>query len=138
MRRGAGYILRLRPWSVSAFAMALLAVVLAAFLQGVLASSLGSTLHFVGFYPAILVVSLFAGIPAGVFAATLTIPIVWWAFMPPYFEFNPLTVADYNGFSLFLLSSALAIWLSKLYREGLVIFAELNPGADVQSRARKI
>jgi hypothetical protein len=74
MRRGADYILRLKPWSVSAFAVALLAVVLAAFLQGVLASPLGSSLHFVGFYPAILVVSLFAGIPAGAFAATLVIP----------------------------------------------------------------
>ena len=121
MRKGADYILRLRPWSVSAFAVALLAVVLAAFLQGVLASSLGSTLHFGTFYPAILLASLFAGIPAGAFAVTLTIPIVWWAFMPPHFEFNPLTVADYNSFFLFLLSSALAIWLSKLYREALVI-----------------
>ena len=118
---GADYILRLRPWSVPAFAVALLAVALAAFLQRVLASSLGSPLHFVTFYPAILVASLFAGIPAGAFAAALTIPIVWWAFMPPYFEFNPLTVADYNSFFLFLLSSALAIWLSKLYREALVI-----------------
>jgi Domain of unknown function (DUF4118) len=121
MRKGAGYMLRLRPWSVSAFAVALLAVVLAALLQGVLASSLGSPLHFVTFYPAILAASLFAGIPAGAFAVALTIPIVWWAFMPPYFEFNPLTVADYNSFFLFLLSSALAIWLSKLYREALVI-----------------
>jgi hypothetical protein len=41
--------------------------------------------------------------------------------MPPYFEFNPLTVADYNSFFLFLLFSVLAIWLSKLYREALVI-----------------
>jgi K+-sensing histidine kinase KdpD len=121
MRKGADYILRLRPWSVSAFTVALLAVVLAAFLQGLLASSLGSTLHFVTFYPAILVASLFSGIPAGAFAATLTIPIVWWVFMPPYFEFNPLTVADYNSYFLFLFSRALAIWLSKLYREALVI-----------------
>jgi hypothetical protein len=96
-------------------------VVLAAMLQGVLASSLGRTLHFVTFYPAILGASLLAGAPAGAFAATLTIPIVWWAFMPPYFEFNPLTVADYNSFFLFSLSSGLAIWLSKLYREALVI-----------------
>ena len=121
MHKNADDILRLRPWSISAFMVALLAVASAAILQGIIASSLGRSLHFAAFYPAILLASLLAGTPAGAFAATLTIPIVWWAFMPPYFEFNPLTVADYNSFFFFLLFSVLAIWLSKLYREALVI-----------------
>jgi hypothetical protein len=34
---------------------------------------------------------LLAGVPAGTFTAGFTVPIVWWAFMPPQFEFNPLT-----------------------------------------------
>jgi hypothetical protein len=41
--------------------------------------------------------------------------------MPPHFEFNPLTPADYNSFVLFLLTSSLVIWISHLYREALVI-----------------
>jgi len=120
MRTHTDYLLRLRPWSLPAFGAALIAVLFAATMQEILLS-FGTTLYFVAFVPAILVVSLLGGAPAGTFATLLTIPIVWWAFMPPYFEFNPLTVADYNSFFLFLLSSALAIWLSKLYREALVI-----------------
>lgn len=28
-----------------------------------------------------------AGAPAAAFAALLTVPLVWWAFIPPFFEF---------------------------------------------------
>jgi K+-sensing histidine kinase KdpD len=119
----ANYLFRLKPWSLSAFALALLALLLATTMQAVL-TSFGSTLQFVTFFPAILVASLLAGAPAGIFAATLTIPIVWWAFMPPYFEFNPLTPTDCNNLVLFLLSSSLMIWISYLYREALVILRQ--------------
>lgn len=120
MRKSTDCLLGLKPWSLSAFVVALLAVVVAAAMQEVF-TLLGATLHFATFLPAILAASLLAGVPAGAFAATLTIPIVWWAFIPPYFEFNPLTVADYNRFFLFLLLSSLAIWLSRLCREVLLI-----------------
>jgi K+-sensing histidine kinase KdpD len=91
--------------------------------QAILAS-FGTTLYFATYFPAILVASLLAGRPAGIFTAVLTIPIVWWTFMPPYFEFNPLTPADYNTFVLFLLSSTLVIWISHLYREALVMLRD--------------
>jgi K+-sensing histidine kinase KdpD len=120
MRKSTDCLLGLKPWSLSAFVVALLAVVFATAMQEAL-TLLGATLHFATFLPAILAASLLAGVPAGAFAATLTIPIVWWAFIPPHFEFNPLTVADYNSFFLFLLLSSLAIWLSCLTREVLLI-----------------
>lgn len=120
MRTNTDYLFRLKPWSLPAFALALLALVIAATTQAILAS-FGTTLYFATFFPAILAASLLAGAPAGIFAAVLTIPIVWWTFMPPYFEFNPLTPADCNNIVLFLLSSALVIWVSHLYREALVI-----------------
>src|SRR5882757_3145132 len=120
MRTGAGYILRLRPWSFHTFLAALLAVVFATTMQEVFAS-FGSTLHFAAFFPAILMASLLGGAPAGIFAALLTIPIVWWAFMPPIFEFNPLTPTDYDRFAIFLLSSSLVICFSQLCREALAI-----------------
>jgi hypothetical protein len=120
MRNNTDYLFRLRPWSLSSFALALFALLLAATMQAVLAS-FGTTLHFATFFPAILVASLLAGAPAGILSAALTVPLVWWAFMPPYFEFNPLTPADYNSFVLFVLSSSLVIWISHLYREALVI-----------------
>ena len=121
MRKGAEYIiLRVRPWSPSAFAAALLVIALAAATQEVLVS-FGSTLCFATFFPAILVASLLGGAPAGAFAVALTIPIVWWAFMPPYFEFNPLSADDYDQIVVFLLCSSLLICFSQLYREALVL-----------------
>jgi H+/Cl- antiporter ClcA len=120
MRRRTDYLLLLRPWSLSAFAAAFIAVVFAATMQEVI-TSFGVSLYFLAFVPAILAASLLAGAPAGIFAALLTIPIVWWAFMPPHFEFNPLTAADYDRFAVFLLVSSLMICFSHLYREALAL-----------------
>ena len=120
MRKRNDYLLRLRPWSISTFLAALLAVALATTMQEILAS-FGARLCFAGFFPAILVAGLLGGAPAGIFAALVTIPIVWWAFMPPYFEFNPLTPADYDSFATFLLTSSLLIAFSQLYREALTL-----------------
>jgi hypothetical protein len=120
MRNSADYILRQKPWSFRTFLAALVAVVFATTLQEVFAS-FGTTLQFAAFFPAILIAGLLGGAPAGTFAAVVTIPIVWWAFMPPIFEFNPLTPSDYDRFALFLLSSSLMICFSHLYREALAI-----------------
>jgi hypothetical protein len=120
MRHSRDWLFRLRPWSPSAFALSLFVLSLAATLQAML-TSFGTTLHFATFFPANLVASLLAGAPAGILTAILAVPIVWWAFMPRYFEFNPLTPADYNSFVLFVLSSSLVIWISHLYREAMVI-----------------
>ena len=123
MGKNTNYLLRIRPLSPSSFAVALFALLLATSMQ-VLFTSLGTTLYFAPFFPAIFAASLLAGVPAGTFTAGFTVPIVWWAFMPPQFEFNPLTPVDYNSFVLFVLSSSLVIWISHLYREALVILRD--------------
>jgi len=123
MRKNTDYLFRLKPWSLPAFALALATLLIATTTQVILAS-FGTTLYFATFFPAILAASLLAGAPAGILTAALTIPIVWWILMPPYFEFNPLTPAECNDFVLFLLSSSLVIWISHLYREALVILRE--------------
>jgi hypothetical protein len=133
MRNRADYILKLKPWSLSAFMAAFLAVVFAATMQEVLAS-FGATLHFAAFFPAILMASLLGGAPAGIFAAVLAIPIVWWAFMPPIFEFNPLTHADYDSFAIFVLCSSLLICFSHLYREALAIRMKFPGESDLTGR----
>ena len=120
MRNRSGYLPSLQPWSLSTFAAAAAAVLLAATMQEIVAS-FGTTPYFAGFIPAILVVSLIGGAPAGIFAALLSIPTVWWAFMPPHFEFNPLTAADYDSFATFVLVSSLVICFSHLYREARVL-----------------
>ena len=120
MRKGNDYILKLRPWSLSTFVVALLVVVLATATQEMFAS-FGMQLYFAGFVPAILVAGLMGGAPAGAFAPIITVPIVWWAFMPPYFEFAWPTADDYDSIAMFLLSSGLLVSFSQLYREALVI-----------------
>ena len=114
-------ILRVRPWSPSAFFAAVLMIALAATIQEMFVI-LGAKLYFASFFPAILVASLLAGAPAGIFATLLTIPVVWWAFMPPYFEFEPLTTDDYHRIAMFVLGSALVISFANLYREALILF----------------
>lgn len=114
-------ILRVRPWSLSAFLAAMLAIVLAASIQEMFVI-LGAKLYFAAFFPAILLASLVAGAPAGIFATGLAIPIVWWAFMPPYFEFEPLSSDDYHRFAMFALGSALMISFANLCREALILF----------------
>ena len=114
-------ILRVRPWSPSAFFAAVLAITLAASIQEMFAI-FGAKLYFAAFFPAILLASLLAGAPSGIFATLLTIPIVWWAFMPPYFEFQPLTMEEYHRIAMFVLGSALVISFANLYREALRLF----------------
>jgi K+-sensing histidine kinase KdpD len=116
MRTRTDYLLR--PWSPAAFGAAFIAVIFAATMQEIFAS-FGTTPYFAAFVPAILIVSLVGGAPAGTFAALITIPIVWWAFMPPYFEFNPLTAAECDSFAVFLLVSSLIICFAHLVREAL-------------------
>jgi hypothetical protein len=39
--------------------------------------------------------------------------------MPPHFEFNPLTAAEYDNFAAFALVCSLAISFAHLFREAL-------------------
>src|SRR5438034_9741881 len=106
MRTRTDYLLRLRPWSLPAFGAAFVAVLFAATMQEVF-ESFGTTPYFAAFVPAILIVRLLGGAPAGTFAALMAIPIVWWAFMPPQFGFNPPRAADSARFAWFPLLSCL-------------------------------
>ena len=116
--RVAEYVLRLRPWSFKSFLFASICVAMALILR-VLFASLGATLYFATFFPAILIVGLFAGIPAAIVAAAVTNIIVWWAFIPPQFAFEPLTVNDFSNFAMFWVAAGLMIWVSHLYRKTL-------------------
>jgi hypothetical protein len=49
---------------------------------------------------------------------------VWWAFIPPVFEFSPLTRGELHAITLFVLSTALLIWFGHLFRTGLRIRKE--------------
>ena len=122
-------ILKLNPWSFPAFLIALSGLAAAIGLR-VLFEFLGATFYFATFFPAVLLASILAGVPAGAFAALVTIPIVWWAFLPPAFEFNPLTPADYSDFTMFMLCSTLLIWFAQLCREALVAMERMESSGE--------
>jgi hypothetical protein len=122
---------QMRPWSWQAFLFGVTVVVASAALQGACVV-LGAHLYFATFLPSIFIVGVFAGAPAAVFAVVLTIPLVWWAFMPPFFEFNPLTIAHADAINLFLLFSVLLVGLADLCRLTMAIVSRggLKPADD--------
>src|SRR5262249_19689978 len=63
--------------------------------------SLGASLLFSSYFPAVLVAGLLAGLPAGVLVTIGASITVWWAFLYPQFGFfpKPLDVASFFLFS---------------------------------------
>ena len=112
------YWLRLRPWSLEALLVAVAAIAAAVAMRVVLAE-FGIPLYFTTFLPAILATALLAGVPAAAFSAVSAVIIVWWAFIPPAFEFGPLTLSEMHAITLFLLSTAMLIWFGQLCRTAL-------------------
>jgi K+-sensing histidine kinase KdpD len=121
MRRAGLYgVPRVRPWSWQAFLLGFIVVAASAALQGVCVV-LGAQLYFAAFLPSLFVLGIVAGAPAAVFAAVLTVPLVWWAFIPPFFEFTPLSSAGADSINLFCLLAVLLIGLADLCRASMTI-----------------
>jgi hypothetical protein len=91
-------------------------------LQGICVA-LGAKLYFAAFLPSLFVLGFVAGAPAAAFAALLTIPLVWWAFIPPFFQFTPLSSANADSINLFCLLAVLLIGLADLCRETMTIIS---------------
>ena len=121
-RAGLVGVPRVRPWSWQAFLLGLVVVGLSAVLQGICVA-LGAKLYFAAFLPSLFVLGLVAGAPAAAFAALLTVPLVWWAFIPPFFEFTPLSSANADSINLFCLLAVLLIGLADLCRETMSIIS---------------
>ena len=121
-RAGLVGVPRVRPWSWQAFLLGFIVVAASAALQGVCVA-LGAKLYFAAFLPSLFVLGLVAGAPAAIFAALLTVPLVWWAFMPPVFEIAPLTPADADSINLFFLLAVLLIGLADLCRASMTIMS---------------
>ncbi|MDA9433877.1 DUF4118 domain-containing protein [Bradyrhizobium sp. CCBAU 51627] len=111
---------RLRPWSWQAFLLGFVVVAASAVLQGVCVA-LGAKLYFAAFLPSLFVLGIVAGAPAALFAALLTIPLVWWAFIPPFFKFTALSSASADSVNLFCLLAVLVIGLADLCRATITI-----------------
>jgi two-component sensor histidine kinase len=129
-QRIAEFIQLIRPWSLAAFAFAFAALATATAVRAIFAH-FGATLYFATYFPIVLIVSVFAGIPAGAATAVCSLIIVWWAFIPPHFAFNELKVSDYANFALYGLSTTLVIGLSHLYRTTLMALLQTQRGREL-------
>lgn len=119
-RAGLFGVPRVRPWSWQAFLLGFAVVAASAAFQAICAA-FGAKLYFAAFLPGLFVLGIVAGVPAAAFATLLTIPLVWWAFMPPFFQFNSLTIAHTDSINLFCLLAVLLIGLADLCRETMLI-----------------
>jgi hypothetical protein len=119
-RAGLHGVPRVRPWSWQAFLLGFIVVAASAALQAACVA-LGAKLYFAAFLPSLFVLGIVAGAPAAVFAALLTIPLVWWAFIPPFFAFTTLSSANADSVNLFCLLAVLLIGLADLCRASMTI-----------------
>lgn len=91
--------------------------VFAAAVARVLLGLAGSTLPFATFFPAVLIAALFGGRIAGLIAIPMSIVVVWWAFIEPFYEFSKITPVQAANFALFGLSSLLVVTLAIAHRQ---------------------
>jgi hypothetical protein len=112
------YWLRLSPWSWAALFVAVAALVAAIAMRFVL-TEFGMSVYFAPFLPAILATALLAGVPAAAFTSASSVIIVWWAFLPPAFEFAMPSRGELHAITLFVLSTVLLTWFGHLCRMGL-------------------
>jgi K+-sensing histidine kinase KdpD len=120
----------IRPWSAGAFALGLFAVVMATAIQAVL-FQFGIELYFAIFLPAVFFAALLAGPPAAALVVVITVPLVWWAFIPPAFEFEQLGPSSINAIMAFLFSSLFLIFLADGCRATVAL---LNAGTSSEER----
>ncbi len=121
-RAGLFGVSQVRPWSWQAFLLGCVVVAVSALLQGICVA-LGAKLYFAAFLPSLFVLGLVAGAPAAMFAALFIVPLVWWAFIPPFFEFSSLSSANADSVNLFCLLAVLLIGLADLCRVTMKIIS---------------
>jgi K+-sensing histidine kinase KdpD len=110
----------IQPWSARAFALGLVVVLTSTAVQALLVLS-GVELYFATFLPAVFLAALLAGIPAAALVVFITVPLVWWAFIPPMFEFNAPVAGHVDAITTFLFLSLLLIFLGDAWRQTMVL-----------------
>jgi K+-sensing histidine kinase KdpD len=105
-------------------------VVAATAIQAVL-FQFGIELYFAVFLPAVFFAALLAGPPAAALVVVITVPLVWWAFMPPAFEFEWLGPTGVNAITTFLFISLFLICLADGCRAAVAL---LRAGTSSEER----
>ncbi len=106
----------LRPGSGAAYGFAAICVVIAAAVRLGLGRLDANLIPFATFYPAILLATLHGGAAAGVFSVVLSTVLGWWLFVPPAFQFVPITARDVINVSIFVCVGGIIVWTAESLR----------------------
>jgi K+-sensing histidine kinase KdpD len=82
----------------------------------------GIRVYFAAFLIGVFAAGVLAGRIGAAIVLGLAIPLVWWAFMPPSFEFNRLTPADVDAMTMFLLLGLLLLFAAESCREFVSLY----------------
>jgi len=107
------------PLEWKAYALAVVLVGAAAALRFGLSLIEPNILYFAVFYPAILLAALWVGPGPAILATALSLFVVWFGFMPPYFEIGLKDPANVFNLGMFVFSSGLLIWIAQRYRRAM-------------------
>jgi two-component sensor histidine kinase len=88
--RLAAAVLQIKPLSISALVVACIALLIAIGLQTLIVLTAGVGIPFAGFFPAIALVTIIAGGPAGFAVGALSLFLLYWAVWEPHFTFHDL------------------------------------------------
>jgi K+-sensing histidine kinase KdpD len=80
-------------------------------------SLIGPNVPFAAFFPAVVAAALLGGAIAGTLTILISIVVVWWAFIPPYYEFSTLDALQSAHVGLFALSAFATVWIAYRYRQ---------------------
>jgi two-component sensor histidine kinase len=106
----------LRPASPAAFAAAVLCVAAATVIRLMLDAVAPNVVPFATFFPAVLGATMVGGVAAGIFAMVLAAGTAWWAFVPPRFTWDGVSLTHVVDIGLFLVAASVIIWIAGEYR----------------------
>jgi PAS domain S-box-containing protein len=90
----------------SRYVIAVLAVALAAAVRGWLLGTLGTRVPFITFYRAVILASLYGGLPGGLLATALSALTAAFAWMEPVYQFSIRDPIDWLSLAIFVMSCA--------------------------------
>jgi len=125
-----------RTWKRYAVAFALVAF--AAALRIWPLQPLGSSLAWLTFYPAVMVVAIYGGLSAGLLAtalACLTVTFLWPIFVAAPFIKNP---ADWLGMSVFILTGSMISGVAEAMRRAQARAVKAQEQAEAANRAKSV
>ncbi len=123
----------LRPRSAAALTFAAICIAAATAARLALGLIGPDIVPFATYYPAVLVVTLVAGVWTGVLAMLLGAIVSWFLFLPPQYTFLPLAAHDAVSLVVYLIVSSVIVWIVEMFRrarfqlsESVEASAELN------------